>query len=191
MLKDKLKSFCLQNSIKTCSNDFDQSAALNVLFPPSCKYSYDRNSGGITVVSGHWDCVNLCPFEITVPTLQKQGWTGPSSRGVYLCPVDLEVFTNMPVGSFRVNLAASFGEGDHYAYGRNYSPDALDRNDFAETVIEDAQALVDSVKSRIDFFSDRPEGGTFDRSKPNYIKFGRVLQVELGWYWVYGKPECV
>jgi len=187
-MKDKLESFCKQNLIEIYSNDFDQAAALNVLFPPSGKYSYDRTSGGIKVVAGKWDYINLCPFEITVFKLQEQGWVDSSSGGVYLSPVDLEVFTNMPVGSFQVTLSRSLGSGDD-AYGRNYSPDMLDRDDFAETVVKDAQALIDLAKSQIEFFSDRPEGAGVNYHEPNYMKFGRVLQVKLGWYWVYGKPE--
>lgn len=188
-MKDKLESFCKKNSIKIYSNDFDQVAALNVLFPPSDKYSYDRKSSGIKVSAGEWDSINLCPFEVTVPKLREQGWSGSSSGGVFLSPVDLEVLTNMPVGSFRVSLSGSLGKDGGEAYGRNYSPDMLDRDDFAETVIKDAQELIVAAKSQIEFFNDRPEGAGVNYREPNYMKFGCVLQVGLGWYWVYGKPE--
>jgi len=196
MLKDKLKSFCLQNSIEIYHDDFyhdefRQSAVLKALFPLSDRYSYDRESTGIQLMAKHRDYVNLCPFKITVPKLQEQGWVGSSAGGVYLFPVDIEAIADMPVGSFRVILSRSLGEDCGDAYGRDYSPDMLDQDNFAETVIEDAQALIDSAKSRIEFFSDRPEGGSLDRSKLNCIRLGGVLQVELGWYWVYGKKGSV
>jgi len=189
VLKDKLKSFCLQNSIGICLDDFDHAAALDVLFPPSNRYSYDRSSLDRAVLSKCQEYVNICPFEVTVPSLQGRVWVGSSSGSLCLSPVDLEIFTNMPVGSFRVYLSGSLDEGDHYTYGRNYSPDMLDRDDFAETVIEDAQALIDSVKSRIEFFSDRPEGASIDCRSPSFMRLGRVLHVRLGWYWVHAKKE--
>jgi len=190
-VKNKLKSFCLENSIKIYSNYFDKLAALNALFPISDSYSYDRDIEDGHSLYGRWGYTNLCPFEISVSKLKGRVWVGNSPGSLYLHPVDLEASTQMPIGSFRVILSRSLSKYGDDAYGRNYSPDMLNRDDFAETVIEDAQFLIDSVKSQKDFFLDYPEGAVDDYRNPYYVKFARVLQANLGWYWVYGKPEDV